>query len=99
MALDRDQVRRIAELARLELAPGEEAILVEQLGKIVDYFGQLQRFEAAAPAAESPADAAADAGHPEAEDEAAPGLAREAFLGNAPQSFAGFLVVPQVKGG
>jgi aspartyl-tRNA(Asn)/glutamyl-tRNA(Gln) amidotransferase subunit C len=36
-----DRVRRVAELARLELAPGEEELLTGQLNAILGYMDQL----------------------------------------------------------
>jgi aspartyl-tRNA(Asn)/glutamyl-tRNA(Gln) amidotransferase subunit C len=51
MALTTEEVRKIASLARLRFTPDEEAAFAGQLGKIVDYIDQLQRFEAGAPPA------------------------------------------------
>jgi aspartyl-tRNA(Asn)/glutamyl-tRNA(Gln) amidotransferase subunit C len=98
MALSIDDVRKIATLARLRFTPREEVALAAQLGKIVDYIDQLQRFEAAAEAPPAAPPATLD-GAPEAADEAAPCLPREIFLANAPATFDGFLLVPEVKGG
>ena len=41
MSLDKDQVRQIALLARLELKPEEHAELVDKLSRIVDFVDQL----------------------------------------------------------
>ncbi len=41
MSLDKDQVRQIALLARLDLKPEEHAELVEKLSRIVDFVDQL----------------------------------------------------------
>ncbi len=41
MSLDKDQVRQIAQLARLELKPEEHAELVDKLSKIVDFVDHL----------------------------------------------------------
>ena len=43
--LDRDQVRKVAHLARLELTPGEEAKFTTQLSDILDYFEQLSELD------------------------------------------------------
>ena len=43
MALKGDQVRWVAQLARLEISPAELAEFTEQLGRIVDYVDQLQQ--------------------------------------------------------
>ena len=41
MSLDKDQVRQIALLARLNLKPEEHAELVDKLSRIVDFVDQL----------------------------------------------------------
>ena len=91
MALTLDEVRGIATLARLRLSPDEEARFVPQLGRIVEYIGQLASYELY-PAPER------SAGSVEAADRVAEPLSRELFLANAPEAMDGFLVVPQVKG-
>jgi aspartyl-tRNA(Asn)/glutamyl-tRNA(Gln) amidotransferase subunit C len=45
MALDREVVRRIAVLARLELSAEEEAAFAEQLGHILQYFEKLAELD------------------------------------------------------
>lgn len=92
MALTLDEVRSIAALARLRLKPEEEARFVLQLGRIVEYIDQLAQYDAEPPVERS-------AGVVEAPDQPGETLARERFLGNAPESLDAFLVVPQVKGG
>jgi len=94
MALTLEEVRKIASLARLRFSPEEERVFTDQLGHIVDYIDQLQRFETgtAEPALALPVR--------EAEDRVGECLPREVFLANAPASALGeFLVVPEVKGG
>jgi aspartyl-tRNA(Asn)/glutamyl-tRNA(Gln) amidotransferase subunit C len=95
MALTPEEVRKIALLARLRFTPEQETVLVDQLGRIVDYIDQLRSYEgeesAGAPLAATPV--------LEAEDVARPCLPRELFLANAPASALGeLLVVPEVKG-
>jgi len=113
MALTTEEVRKIASLARLRFTPEEEAAFAGQLGKIVDYIDQLQRFEAGPPAetaagaavtAPAPAAAAPPAAMapvsraaPEDDDVARPCLPRESFLANAPAALDGFLLVPEVR--
>jgi aspartyl-tRNA(Asn)/glutamyl-tRNA(Gln) amidotransferase subunit C len=43
--LDRDQVRKVAHLARLELTPEEEAKFTTQLSDILNYFEQLSELD------------------------------------------------------
>jgi len=96
MALTTEDVRKIASLARLRFSPEEERVFTEQLGHIVDYIDQLQRYETGSGETE----AAPASPVREAEDQARPCLPREVFLANAPASALGeFLVVPEVKGG
>jgi aspartyl-tRNA(Asn)/glutamyl-tRNA(Gln) amidotransferase subunit C len=45
MALDREVVRRMAVLARLELSEEEEAAFAEQLGHILRYFEKLTELD------------------------------------------------------
>lgn len=94
MALDRQDVRRIAALAGLDLTPEEEAIFAAQLGTIVEFFDRLGEFVPAG----DPALAAVTDGLREADDVAAPCLPRDDFLANAPRCHDGFLVVPRLPG-
>jgi len=91
MALTIEEVRKIAALARLRFSPEEEALYVGQLGKIVDYIDQLQRYESAS-------EMEAAQGAPESEDVPRECIPREQFLANAPAAMDGFLLVPEVKG-
>lgn len=96
MALTLEDVRKIASLARLRFSPDEERVFTEQLGHIVDYIDQLQRYETGSGQSE----AAPALPVREAEDRSHDCLPRELFLANAPASALGeFLVVPEVKGG
>ena len=89
MALNDSEIKKIAELARLELTPEEEQLYARQLSEVLGYIDQLESFATADPVHENPL--------PEAVDEVSPGLALEAFLANAPESLDRFLLVPQVK--
>ena len=94
MSLDVEEVRRIAELARLRLSAAEEARFASQLSEIVDYIDQLSAFSAGA--------ALSDDSEPEGTDDAndVPTKGRpllDDFLDNAPASLDRFLLVPQVK--
>ena len=93
MSLDRAEVRRIASLARLDLAAAEEQAVAEQLGKIVEYFDQLAQFETAEP--QISADPAGNSA--EAEDDLGTSLQPERWRANAPQTMDGYLVVPRIK--
>jgi aspartyl-tRNA(Asn)/glutamyl-tRNA(Gln) amidotransferase subunit C len=98
MALTIEEVRKIASLARLRFTPEEEATLAGQLGKIVDYIDQLQRFDSGpAGGGVVTEDRGPVAAAPEAADLPRPCLPREIFLANAPAALDGFLLVPEVK--
>ena len=45
MPLTRDDVRRVAQLARLRLAPEEEERLTADLGHILEHFARLQQLD------------------------------------------------------
>jgi aspartyl-tRNA(Asn)/glutamyl-tRNA(Gln) amidotransferase subunit C len=92
MALNQEDVRKIATLARLRFAPEDEERFAGQLAKIVDYIDQLQSFAGEAPPAGL-------LGVREREDCPHECLPRERFLANAPASMDAFLLVPEVKGG
>lgn len=92
MALTREDVRKIATLARLRFSPEEEATFAGQLAKIVDYIDQLQTFQGVDPGVGSQ-------GVREMDDRPYECLPRERFLANAPEAMDGFLLVPEVKGG
>jgi aspartyl-tRNA(Asn)/glutamyl-tRNA(Gln) amidotransferase subunit C len=90
MALSVDEVRRIADLARLRLSPEEETTFAAQLAQIVDYIDQLSAY------ATAPVDEGALA-VPQAQDEVRPFAAVEEMLHNAPALLDRFFLVPQVK--
>src|SRR5678816_1330831 len=90
MSLSVDEVRRIALLARLRLSAEEERTFAPQLGQILDYVAQLDRYAGSASAPE-------EAPGLEAADLPAPSMRREALLGNAPAVLEAFILVPQVK--
>ncbi len=45
MSIDREQVRKVALLARLELTPEEEELFTTQMGSMLDYFQQLSELD------------------------------------------------------
>ncbi|HYG66697.1 MAG TPA: Asp-tRNA(Asn)/Glu-tRNA(Gln) amidotransferase subunit GatC, partial [Anaeromyxobacteraceae bacterium] len=48
MSLSLDEVRRIADLARLSLSPEEERTFAGQLSSILDYVAQLRELDVSA---------------------------------------------------
>lgn len=95
MALTLDDVKKIAALARLRLAPAEEEVFVGQLGRVVDYIDQLREY----PGVEGAEAGASGLEAREAADTVHACLPREVVLANAPAALDGFVLVPEVKGG
>lgn len=99
MSLAVEEVRRIAELARLRISAREEATFAGQLADIVDYIDQLREFDEGAASVDdagAAVGAAADNDLPR-QVEAAGGPLLDRFLDNAPATLDRFLLVPQVK--
>ena len=94
MALTPEEVRRIAALARLELAPEEEARMAQQLSAILEYVGQLEALDVSA--VEPMTHALAEGAVPLREDEVTGSLAPEAALGNAPARAGTCFKVPRI---
>lgn len=94
--LNREEVQRIAELARLELSPDELELFTRQLGDILTYVEQIRALDTTGVAPTSqvlnrPVDR---------EDTLQPTLSREDLMGNAPDAApdAGLFKVPRVIG-
>ena len=91
--LDRDQVRKVAHLARLELTPGEEAKFTTQLSDILDYFEQLSELDTENV---QPTTRAIDVSNVTRPDSRQPYLDREAILEGAPNREGDFFKVPKI---
>ena len=94
--LKREDVQRIAELARLELSPDELELFTRQLGDILTYVEQIRALDTTGVAPTSqvlnrPVDR---------EDVPQPTLSREELMRNAPDAApeAGLFKVPRVIG-
>ena len=95
-SLTKDDVLRIAELARLELTASEVDLFTKQLGSILDYVEEIRELDTAgvpptSHAINRPADRS---------DEPGPTLVRSEALANAPDAApeAGMFKVPRVMG-
>jgi aspartyl-tRNA(Asn)/glutamyl-tRNA(Gln) amidotransferase subunit C len=95
MTLTPDDVRRIAQLARLQLAPEEVERMREQLSAILGYVEQLQELDLGDVA---PMTHALAAGEPIAlrPDEVQPSLPPEEALANAPAREGTTFKVPRI---
>ena len=91
--IDREQVRKVANLARLELTTEEEAQFTTQLGSILDYIEQLNQLDVTNVA---PTTRAIDDSNITREDILQPYADREAILNSAPQQEGDFFRVPKI---
>lgn len=98
MNIDRDEARRVAELAHLEFDDAGLDRMASEMTKILTYIDQLR--EASGAAGFSPSD---DGGlklaTPLRDDEPRPSLDRDDVARNAPAWRDGLFVVPKVIGG
>jgi aspartyl-tRNA(Asn)/glutamyl-tRNA(Gln) amidotransferase subunit C len=93
MAITREEVRRVAALARLRLAPDEEERLTADLGHILDAFARLSALDtsAVAPTAHVEDDRAAFR-----DDAVLNPPATDGLLANAPARDGRFFRVPKI---
>lgn len=91
--IDREQVRKVALLARLELTPEEEEKFTTQLGNILDYFEQLSELDVTDV---PPTTRAIDVSNVTRADELQPYSDPEALLNNAPNREDEFFRVPKI---
>jgi aspartyl-tRNA(Asn)/glutamyl-tRNA(Gln) amidotransferase subunit C len=93
MKVRREEVRRVAELARLALTPQEEEALVADLGAILGYVEKLRELdtEGVPPTAH-----VHDTGSAFRADEVRNAADVEALLANAPDRWQGFFRVPKI---
>ena len=94
MKIDREEARRIAALARLELDDAALARMAEEMTKILTYIDQLREVDV-----EGFEEHAASQATPFREDVARPSIERTLAERNAPEWTDGFFVVPKVIGG
>ena len=91
--IDREQVRKVANLARLELTPQEEEQFTTQLGDILDYFQQLSELDISGV---PPTTRAIDVSNVTRVDDLQPYPDREAILQSAPEQEGEFFKVPKI---
>lgn len=93
--IDRDEVRKVAHLARLELASDEEEQLTTQLSSILEYFEQLSELDTADV---PPTARAIDVSNVTRVDQHQPCADRQTILDCAPDRADEFFKVPQIMG-
>lgn len=91
--MDRDLVRRVARLARLDIAEAEEEQFVTQLGSILDYFEQLGELDTEDV---PPTTRAVEVSNITREDNLAVFGDRDTLLARAPDPDGDFFRVPQI---
>jgi aspartyl-tRNA(Asn)/glutamyl-tRNA(Gln) amidotransferase subunit C len=91
--IDRDQVHKVALLARLDLTPEEEEQFTTQLGNILDYVEQLSELDVNDV---PPTTRAIDVSNVTREDELQPYPERDAILNSAPEQEGEFFKVPKI---
>ncbi|BCL38099.1 Asp-tRNA(Asn)/Glu-tRNA(Gln) amidotransferase subunit GatC [Nostoc sp. MS1] len=91
--IDREQVRKVALLARLELTPEEEEQFTTQLGSILDYVEQLNELDVSNV---PPTTRAIDVSNVTRKDDLQPYADREAILSSAPEQEGEFFKVPKI---
>jgi aspartyl-tRNA(Asn)/glutamyl-tRNA(Gln) amidotransferase subunit C len=91
--IDREQVHKVANLARLELTPDEEEKFTTQLGSILEYIEQLSELDVTDV---PPTTRAIDVSNVTREDNLQPYPDREAILSSAPEQEGDFFKVPKI---
>ncbi|MGH7927789.1 MAG: Asp-tRNA(Asn)/Glu-tRNA(Gln) amidotransferase subunit GatC [Candidatus Binatia bacterium] len=93
MAITREEVRRIALLARLRFSEDEEERLTQQLGNILQHMAALERLDTSGV---EPMAHALDVVNALRDDRVTNERSTEALLANAPAADENFFVVPKI---
>jgi len=100
MAITRNDVEKIAELARLELTSEETQSFTEQLGAILGYIEKLNELDISDVEPMSHCSTTGeDAEYVRRDDIVKPSLGSKAATENAPDAEAGYFKIPKVIGG
>ena len=91
--LDREQVHKVAHLARLELSPAEEETFAAQLSDILAYFEQLSELDVSDV---PPTTRTIDVSNVTRLDSLKPHVDREEILAGAPDRDGEFFKVPRI---
>ncbi|ERT07124.1 aspartyl/glutamyl-tRNA(Asn/Gln) amidotransferase, C subunit [Lyngbya aestuarii BL J] len=91
--IDREQVRKVAHLARLKVTPEEEEKFTTELGSILEYFEQLKELETENV---KPTTRAIDVSNISRSDQLKPYENRDSLLGSAPESDGDYFKVPKI---
>jgi aspartyl-tRNA(Asn)/glutamyl-tRNA(Gln) amidotransferase subunit C len=100
MPITRTDVKKIAELSRLELTAEETDLFTEQLGSIIGYVEKLNELDTThVPPMSHCAPAGGETEYAMRDDQVRPSLGQKLAVENAPDSEAGYFKVPRVIGG
>ncbi|MEG3936447.1 MULTISPECIES: Asp-tRNA(Asn)/Glu-tRNA(Gln) amidotransferase subunit GatC [unclassified Microcoleus] len=91
--IDREEVRKVANLARLELTPEEEEQFTGQLNGILDYFEQLSELDTSKV---QPTTRAIDVSNVMRSDDLQPFAKGESILEGSPDRDGEFFKVPKI---
>lgn len=91
--IDREQVHKVAHLARLALTDAEETQFTTQLGSILDYFEQLSELDVTTV---EPTTRAIDVSNITRSDDLRPYGDRDLILAGAPDQEGNFFKVPKI---
>ena len=91
--IDREQVKKVAHLARLDITPEEEAEFTGQLNDILDYFEQLSELDTDNVA---PTTRAIEVINITRADELEPFPNKDALLASAPEQEGQYFRVPKI---
>lgn len=91
--ITRETVKHIAKLARLSLSDREEALYTEQLGKIIEYFDELNAIDTSDV---EPMSHALSISNVMRDDVIIPSPGHESLLRGAPDAENGFFRVPKI---
>lgn len=94
--IDREQVKKVAHLARLDITPEEEVELEGSLNTILEYFEQLGELDTTDV---EPTTRAIDISNITRADHLIPNTNRDELLREAPDQDGDFFKVPQIMGG
>jgi aspartyl-tRNA(Asn)/glutamyl-tRNA(Gln) amidotransferase subunit C len=93
MAISEEQVKHVANLAKLSFSQSELTDFTDQLGKIIDLVEQLEEVDTQGVAFTSNVNESINVMR---EDVAVPGTDREELMKNVPESENGYIKVPAI---
>jgi len=93
MQISKQEVERVAKLARLEITEAEKEVFSKHLSSILTYIDKLKTLNTEGV---EPTATVLDQTNVFREDKARPSLPAEKALANAPESEDGFFVVPKI---